>query len=185
MSAQRFETTSLSPERTQDWGCKLGSLLTGGEVLGLRGDLGSGKTCFVRGLAAGLDVAENSWVRSPSFTLINEYEGRVPLIHVDLFRVLPGPEMDDLLLDEYFDSNAVSVVEWYDRLMARELDAHLEVNFRYLGERKRALTFIAHGRRYDEIVRELREIRGEKDASRAPGRGAASRSGRGRTVSSC
>jgi tRNA threonylcarbamoyladenosine biosynthesis protein TsaE len=158
MSAQRFETTSVSPENTRDWGRKLGSLLIGGETLGLTGGLGSGKTCFVRGLADGLEVAENSWVRSPSFTLINEYQGRVPLIHMDLFRVSPGPEMDDLLLEEYFDSNAVSVVEWYDRLMPRELDTHLEVNFRHLGERKRALTFIAHGRRYDEIVRQLRAI---------------------------
>jgi tRNA threonylcarbamoyladenosine biosynthesis protein TsaE len=155
MNAHRFETISISPERTREWGRKLGRLLVGGEVLGLTGELGGGKTCFVRGLADGLEVADTSWVRSPSFTLINEYPGRVPLIHMDLFRVSPGPEMDDLLLEDYFYSNAVSVIEWFDRLAPCKPDARLDVNFRYLGERQRALTFAAHGPRYFEIVRAL------------------------------
>lgn len=155
MKAHRFETTSTSPEDTQDWGRRLGRLLAGGEILGLTGDLGSGKTCFVRGLAEGLEVVDTSWVRSPSFTLINEYQGRVPLVHMDLFRVAPGPEMDDLLLEDYFYSNAVSVIEWFDRLAPRAPDARLDVRFRYIAEQERALTFVAHGLRYDQIVGEL------------------------------
>lgn len=160
MTARRFETTSISPEATQDWGRRLGRLLAGGEILGLTGDLGSGKTCFVRGLAEGLDVVDTSWVRSPSFTLINEYQGRVPLVHMDLFRVAPGPEMDDLLLEDYFYSNAVSVVEWADRLAPRVPDARLDIGFRYVAEQERALTFVAHGPRYDEIVRALEAMAG-------------------------
>lgn len=159
MNTHLFETTTVSPKRTQKWGCRLGRLLKGGEIVGLTGDLGSGKTCFVRGLAVGLEVEQGSWVRSPSFTLINEYEGRVPLIHVDLFRVSAGPEMDDLLLEDYFYSSAVSVIEWFDRWVPNELEDYLEVVFRYLGNRKRALTFVAHGRWANEIVEELRVMR--------------------------
>jgi len=156
MSTHRFETTTVSPMQTQEWGRRLGSLLKGGEVVGLTGDLGSGKTCFVRGLAMGLEVEEGSWVRSPSFTLINEYEGRVSLIHMDLFRVPAGPEMDDLLLEDYFYSSGVSVIEWFDRLVPNELEAYLEVICRYWGQRKRSLTFVAHGRWAEEIVDELK-----------------------------
>lgn len=150
---------SISPESTHEWGRKVGSLLVGGEILGLRGDLGSGKTCFVRGLADGLEVEETSWVRSPSFTLVNEYQGRVPLVHVDLFRVSAGPEIDDLLLEDYFDSNAVSVIEWFDRLGPHDFEAHLEVCFRYRAESERVLEFIPHGRRYDELLRALEAVR--------------------------
>jgi tRNA threonylcarbamoyladenosine biosynthesis protein TsaE len=156
MNTHLFETTTVSPTRTQEWGFRLGCLLKGGEVVGLTGDLGSGKTCFVRGLAVGLEVDQGSWVRSPSFTLINEYEGRVSLIHMDLFRVSAGPEMDDLLLEDYFYSSGVSVIEWFDRLVPNELEAYLEVIFRHLGKRKRTLTFVAHGRWADEIVEELK-----------------------------
>jgi len=158
MNFHPFETTTTSPTRTEDWGRRLGGLLTGGQVLGLTGDLGSGKTCFVRGLAVGLEVEQGSWVRSPSFTLINEYAGRVPLIHIDLFRVAAGPEMNDLLLEDYFYSNGVSVIEWFDRLVANGPETYLTVDFRYLGVRKRALRFAAHGPEYEEIVHTLRSM---------------------------
>lgn len=156
MSAVEYDTVTGSPEGTRALGRRLGRLLGGGEILGLSGDLGSGKTCFVHGLAEGLEVGGDSWVRSPTFTLVNEYEGRLSLVHVDLFRVAPGPEMEDLHLEEYFSSGSVCVVEWFERLDAVRVEEFLGVGFRYVDEERRALRFMARGRRYEEIVAGLR-----------------------------
>lgn len=156
MSAVEYDTVTGSPEDTRALGRRLGRLLGGGEILGLSGDLGSGKTCFVHGLAEGLEVGGDSWVRSPTFTLVNEYEGRLSLVHVDLFRVAPGPEMEDLHLEEYFSSGSVCVVEWFERLDAVRVEEFLGVGFRYVDEERRALRFAARGRRYEEIVAGLR-----------------------------
>lgn len=87
---------------------KLGSLLQPGDVLALEGDLGAGKTTFTKGLAKGLDIKRN--VNSPTFTIIKEYHGRLPLYHMDVYRV--EDSFEDLGFDEYFDGNGVTVVEW-------------------------------------------------------------------------
>lgn len=151
-----YSVTTDSPEGTRALGRALAGLLRGGEILGLSGDLGSGKTCFVHGLAEGLEVGGNSWVRSPTFTLINEYEGRLPMVHVDLFRVAPGAEMEDLHLEEYFASGSVCVVEWFERLDALEVDEFLGVTFRYVDEKRRALRFTAHGAHFEEMIARLK-----------------------------
>ena len=78
--------TSL-PQQTKSWGKRVGKVLEGGEIIGLIGELGTGKTCFVRGLAEGLEVSREAWIRSPTFTLVNEYHGRLPLYHIDLYRL--------------------------------------------------------------------------------------------------
>lgn len=155
MKANEYQITTDSPEATRALGRAVGRAFRGGEILGLSGDLGSGKTCFVHGLAEGLEVGRNSWVRSPTFTLINEYEGRLPLVHVDLFRVAPGQEMEDLHLEEYFASGCVCVVEWFERLDAVGVDEFLGVTFRYVDEEHRELRFDAHGRRYEEMIAAL------------------------------
>ncbi len=133
----------------------MGRLLGGGEIIGLTGELGSGKTCFVKGLAQGVDVDNGAWVRSPTFTLINEYEGRVPLFHVDLYRISSMREMEELSLRELLYSEGVSVIEWFERLPEDEVEEYLQINFDHEDGNKRQLTFTAHGRRYEEIVRKL------------------------------
>jgi tRNA threonylcarbamoyladenosine biosynthesis protein TsaE len=75
---------SKSARQTMSWGKKLGKLIQGGEIIGLVGELGAGKTCFVRGFAEGIGVGKDAWVRSPTFTLINEYNGRLPVYHIGL-----------------------------------------------------------------------------------------------------
>jgi len=157
VKANEYQITTDSPEATRALGRAVGRALRGGEILGLSGDLGSGKTCFVHGLAEGLEVDRNSWVRSPTFTLINEYEGRLPLVHVDLFRVAPGQEMEDLHLEEYFASGCVCVVEWFERLDAVGVEEFLSVTFRYVDEEHRELRFVAHGRRYEKLIAGLEE----------------------------
>ncbi len=152
-----FRVLSRSSAQTQSWGRKLGRLLGGGEIIGLTGELGSGKTCFVRGLAQGVDVNKGAWVRSPTFTLINEYEGRVPLFHVDLYRLSSVTEMEELSLREYFFSDGVSVIEWFERLPEDEVDEYLQIQFDHEEGNKRRLTFTTHGSRYEAMVGKLQK----------------------------
>ncbi len=152
-----FSVISRSPIQTRNWGKKLGKLLKGGEIIGLTGELGSGKTCFVRGMAEGLEVGEEAWIRSPSVTLINEYDGRLPIYHIDLYRVSSQREMDELNLREYLFSEGVSVVEWFDHLPLKEVEEHLHVAFAYANGNKRKMTFTAYGNLYEEIITGLRD----------------------------
>ena len=156
MKTSEHHATTSSPEGTRALGRALAGVLRGGEILGLSGDLGSGKTCFVHGLAEGLEVGGNSWVRSPTFTLVNEYEGRLSLVHVDLFRVAQGAEMEDLHLEEYFASGSVCVIEWFERLDAVGVDEFLGIAFRYVDEEHREVRFVARGRRYQEMITALK-----------------------------
>src|ERR1700722_20869569 len=93
---------SRSPHETKSWGRRLASILEGGELLGLIGDLGAGKTCFIKGLARGLSLREED-ILSPTFTMIQEHHGRLPLYHIDLYR-LEQATLDDLGLREYLFS---------------------------------------------------------------------------------
>lgn len=131
-------------------------MLEGGEIIGLIGELGVGKTCFVRGLAEGLAVDKKAWIRSPSFTLINEYEGRLPIYHIDLYRIGSRAEAAGLNLREYLYGDGVSLVEWFDHLPAGEADEYLELRMTHAGGNRRELNFIAHGARYERIINGLK-----------------------------
>jgi len=120
MSARHLPTgdfTSNSPEQTHNLGHQLGSRLEGGEILLLSGPLGAGKTLFVKGICTALGIDEED-VTSPSFTLVNPYEGRLRLYHLDLYRLDEGVsaahavDLDDLLSDE----QSVIVIEWAERM---------------------------------------------------------------------
>ena len=150
-----FSVLSRSSTQTHAWGRRVGRLLKGGEIIGLSGELGSGKTCFVRGLAQGLEVDKKAWVRSPTFTLINEYDGRLPLFHIDLYRLSGTDEIEDLNLREVLYSEGVSVIEWVERLSRAELDEHLRVDFRHGKGSQRQLDFSAYGSQYEEILNHL------------------------------
>jgi tRNA threonylcarbamoyladenosine biosynthesis protein TsaE len=139
------------------WGAKLGKLLQGGEIIALIGELGTGKTCFVRGVAQGLDVGSNVWIRSPTFTLINEYHGRLPVYHIDLYRIETRSQLEGLNLSEYLYSDGVSLIEWFEHLPPDEVDEHLELRMVYANGAKRELIFTAHGERYETIIEGLKE----------------------------
>lgn len=145
-----------SPRQTMGWGSRLGKLLEGGEIIALIGELGTGKTCFVRGVTQGLEVGKDAWIRSPSFTLINEYHGRLPVYHIDLYRIETRAQLEGLNLREYLYSDGVSLIEWFEHLPADEVDEFLEVRAAYVDDNRRQLTFSPHGQRYEEIVEGLR-----------------------------
>ena len=147
---------TTSPRQSQNLGRNLGRLVQGGEIIGLVGELGAGKTCFVRGFADGIEVGADAWVRSPTFTLINEYSGRLPVYHIDLYRVGKQEELESLNLREYLYGDGVSLIEWFEFLPAYEVDEYLELRISQGGGNKRELTFIAHGQKYEVLLRSLR-----------------------------
>ena len=113
MEAYRFETTTRSPEDTQRIGRALGAHAGPGHIYLLLGELGAGKTCFAQGVLWGLGVDE--YARSPSFVLVAQYQGRLTMYHIDLYRLDTADEVYDLGLEEYLCGDGVCVVEWADR----------------------------------------------------------------------
>ena len=122
---------------------RLGARVAGGTVILLYGDLGAGKTAFVRGLAAGLGVDPDE-VSSPTFTLVQEYRGRLALQHVDLYRLHPGAEVEELGLDEFVARGDVVAVEWADRLVDLPPDAVM-VTLTDLGDTRRRIEVTGPG----------------------------------------
>ncbi len=153
---------SRSPEETRRLGACLGERLAPGDVIALQGELGSGKTEFVHGLAQGLGVPSPAPVASPSFALAHEYPGRLALAHLDLYRLENlSPEMlPDL--EEYLYGQGVAVVEWAERAETLLPPDHLEVRLAITGSRERELTFISHGPRSLELVDFLRDTENRK-----------------------
>jgi tRNA threonylcarbamoyladenosine biosynthesis protein TsaE len=137
--------TSISTTREEETaaaGERLAARVGPGDVILLYGELGAGKTAFVRGLARGLG-ASDSEVSSPTFTIIQEYTGRVPLYHVDLYRLEPK-EVDDLGLDELVSGVGVVAIEWADRWRGRPDDA-IEVTLEHAGEDRRRIAVRKQG----------------------------------------
>jgi tRNA threonylcarbamoyladenosine biosynthesis protein TsaE len=145
---------SRSPHETKSWGRRLASLLEGGELLGLIGDLGSGKTCFIKGLARGLSLREED-ILSPTFTMIQEHHGRFPLYHIDLYR-LEEATLDDLGLREYLFSQGVAAVEWFERLRGGADMEFLSVRISYAGANLRRIEFSAVDSRHAQIISKLK-----------------------------
>ena len=148
---------TTSPRQSQNLGRNLGKLVQGGEIIGLVGEFGAGKTCFVRGFAQGIEVAADAWVRSPTFTLINEYSGRLPVYHIDLYRVGKQAELDGLNLREYLYGDGVSLIEWFEFLPVHEVDEYLELRIVHLGGNTRELTFVANGEQYERLLEGLKK----------------------------
>lgn len=138
-------------EETRLLGRELGEMLAPGTVICLYGDLGSGKTSFVQGLALGLGVPEEAYVTSPSYTLINEYEGRLPLYHLDLYRLSGSDELWDLGIDEIIAGEGVVAIEWPDRLPAGLAPSYLRIDIVISPDDTRMFTFTSSGSRVKHI----------------------------------
>jgi tRNA threonylcarbamoyladenosine biosynthesis protein TsaE len=128
-----------SPEETFDAGKNIGKKLKGGEVILLIGELGTGKTIFVKGLAQGLGVKSDDEITSPTFTIIHQHYGRLPLYHVDLFRITNAEELYNLGLEEIMSGSNIVVIEWAEKLGAITPERCIKVFFQHLGGNKRSL----------------------------------------------
>jgi len=145
---------SHSPEQTQELGVSLGELSLPGDIFLLVGDLGAGKTCLTQGIAWGLDIKE--YAVSPSFMLVRELYGRLPLYHVDLYRLDHLEEIEDLGLDEYLYGGGVCVVEWAEKALALLPVEHLLIKISYIADTERSFWIKPSGQRYREILKQLK-----------------------------
>lgn len=147
---------SKSAVVTMEFGKRLGKILKGGEVLGLIGELGAGKTTFVKGIAKGLGVNEQNPVNSPSFVLMREYEGRIPLYHFDAHRLTDASDLlrlqQEIGLEEYLYGKGVSVLEWADRIESLLPREYLRIEFHHSKKNERVLTFHPEGLYYEKLV---------------------------------
>jgi len=148
---------SNSAAQTRSLGSRLGELAVPGDVVLLVGKLGAGKTCFTQGMAKGLGIDE--YTASPSFVLVREYQGRLPLYHIDLYRLDRLEEVVHLGLDDYLYGKGVSVVEWADRGLSVLPVEHLLIKIEHLATTKRKLTFEPKGARYTKMLAKLKTVR--------------------------
>jgi tRNA threonylcarbamoyladenosine biosynthesis protein TsaE len=144
LSAFKYQITTRSVDDTQKLGEIIGTTVTGGTVLALTGDLGSGKTSFVQGLAEGLEVPDDYYITSPSYTLINEYPGRFPLFHVDLYRITDSVGIEDIGLYEILDDNGVVAIEWADRIEQKLLPDSITIHFEITDDDTRKICITAY-----------------------------------------
>jgi tRNA threonylcarbamoyladenosine biosynthesis protein TsaE len=144
-------------EATAAFGHRLGSLLWPGAVVALVGELGAGKTHLARAVAEGLGVADGRVVTSPTFVLVQEYQGRLPIFHFDAYRLHSEAEFAELGADEYFQAGGVCLVEWADRVSGGLPPEHLSVTLEVIAETARRAIVEARGEPYAALLEMLRQ----------------------------
>ncbi|GGE55897.1 tRNA (adenosine(37)-N6)-threonylcarbamoyltransferase complex ATPase subunit type 1 TsaE [Pullulanibacillus camelliae] len=146
-----YERISHSNEESMKIAEQVAQRLIPGDVITLEGDLGAGKTTFTKGIAQGLGVKRT--VNSPTFTIIKEYKGRLPLYHMDVYRL---EEEEDLGFDDFFQSEGVTIIEWASRIQTQLPEERLDVYIK-LGEKEtdRILQFHPHGSHFEQLCKEL------------------------------
>lgn len=156
-----LELASPSPEETQEIGEVIGNLAESGDLYLLTGNLGAGKTCLTQGIAWGLGV--KGYISSPSFVILREYRGRLPIYHADLYRMQSIKEIRELGLDDYLYGKGVCVVEWANRGWDYPGD-YMRIEIKIISETERLLCFNFHGERYCGITGRLREAFGKVES---------------------
>ena len=150
-----FSLITSSVGQTEEVGRVLGSLLQPGDLVCLYVDLGAGKTHLSYGIAQGLDVRDR-YITSPTFTFVNEYTGRIPFYHIDLYRLKEPSELEGIGFDEYIDSDGATVIEWAERAEGELPPQGLSVYLSDVSATGREIGFLAEGERYEQLLTELR-----------------------------
>jgi tRNA threonylcarbamoyladenosine biosynthesis protein TsaE len=148
---------SGNPEETFLIGMTIGENLDVSDVVALVGELGTGKTCLTQGIARGIGVPEGNRITSPSFTLINEYQGRMILYHFDLYRLTGIRDIEDMGYEDYLFGEGVSVIEWADKIKDFLPDQTLFISFKYLDENKRKILISGDKRKVAKISNALKK----------------------------
>ncbi|SDI26462.1 tRNA threonylcarbamoyladenosine biosynthesis protein TsaE [Alteribacillus persepolensis] len=148
----QLERKSYSPQDTIHLAKQIGTLLQPGDVLTLDGELGAGKTHFTKGIASALGIKE--MVNSPTFTIMKEYEGRLPLYHMDVYR-LEEEEAEEIGLEEYLEGDGVSVIEWADKITSLLPPEKLEITLGRETDTTRVIQLHGVGDRFIGLLKEL------------------------------
>jgi tRNA threonylcarbamoyladenosine biosynthesis protein TsaE len=156
MINKQVQIITNSLDETRAFGEKIGKYLGPGTVLALTGDLGSGKTTFIQGLAKGLDISDDYYITSPTYTLINEYPGRHLLFHVDLYRIGNYDDLDDIGLYEMLSGDGVVAIEWADKLPKDLLTGYLAIHIDILNDESRKISIAAYGLRGENLIGEIK-----------------------------
>ena len=144
-----IKSITHSADETLQLGKSLGSKLIAGDLVLLFGDLGAGKTCLTQGICLGAGLDKNTYIRSPTFTLINEYQGEVPIFHIDLYRLETEAEIMNLGLEEIIYSKAITIIEWSEKLISDKkpdefklgIQERIEIHISSKDENVREFTF--------------------------------------------
>ena len=157
----KAQLSTYSEAGTRALGQAIGADAEPGDVVLLSGELGTGKTCLVRGMSTGLGATDNAF--SPSFVLVREYKGRLTLYHMDFYRLEHAEEIADLGVDDYLDSDGVCAIEWAERATALLPSEHIAVELSYSSESpdSRTIHLTATGKRYEELLEHLIQCTGE------------------------
>jgi len=152
-----LQIATNSPDETEQLGSILGSLLSPGSFLALRGDLGGGKTCLTRGVVASLAPQSAHLVASPTYAIMNCYLGNVPVYHFDFYRLTGDDDVVELGFEEFFYGDGVCVVEWSERLVELRPSDVLTLHFEYSGDSQRLITITSSGQKSDIVLEQLSE----------------------------
>lgn len=155
MKTGKSKYTTQSPEETFDLGKKIGLLIDDPIVLALSGDLGSGKTVFVQGLARGLDVPSDYYITSPTFTLVNEYPARLSLFHIDLYRLDHFGDLEDIGLHDILSKRVVVAIEWAEKLPRDFASNYIKFAFEIIDDNTRKINLIAYGHDPTVLIKAL------------------------------
>ena len=142
-TSSRFTLADL--EQTISFGRHIGAVAQAGDVILLTGDLGAGKTTLTQAIGQGLDVDPSCYITSPTFSLLHEYPGRLPLYHMDLYRLSGEEEVEELGFEEYLYGHGLTVIEWPDRLGGLLPDSYIEIKITAPTADSRVFSLTAHG----------------------------------------
>ncbi len=154
--AEFIEIKTNSPNETRLLGEIIGRSLHEKTTISLAGDLGAGKTVFVQGLARGLGVPSDYIITSPTYTLVNEYPGRLNLFHADLYRISEAAELEDIGFEDFSDADGVLVIEWANRLASNELPEDLAVRIQIVDDLTRQFMIFFCGRKKTNLIQLLK-----------------------------
>ena len=152
---QQFSLYLKNALATKRIGCRLGRIARNGDVILLHGDLGAGKTTLTQAIAVGLDVPAGQYITSPSFALMHEYPGRIPLYHMDFYRLSGEEDVEGAGLIDYVGGPGLTIIEWPDRLGSLQPEDRLDIELQSTGETERTYIFRPHGSSWQARIEQL------------------------------